>query len=252
MLIVPDRVLDEVADQAFKQHAVADDEGRFESEIKGDTGGVGGARQLANDISNQLSQADQRVVSQRALTARQREQAIDEALTAVSRGAGRFSQPAFTRGDIRRGQRDIGLRPHDRQRRAQFVGDLGGKRALGGKGRFQPRQHRVDGVRELLELIWRPPQPNSLTERRFGGMTGMGGDLPDGPQHTARHHPAEDDGPGRGDDERDERLREHRAEGIGPLFIARCEKLVLERAFLLALLVGRRQDQIFQLRTIKR
>ena len=48
--------------------------------------------------------------------------------------------------------KQLQLRLHQRQRRAQLVGSVAGELPLGGKGGIQPLQHLVEGAAELPEL----------------------------------------------------------------------------------------------------
>ena len=48
--------------------------------------------------------------------------------------------------------KQLQLRLHQRQRRAQLMGGVAGELPLGGKGVIQPLQHLVEGAAELLKL----------------------------------------------------------------------------------------------------
>jgi hypothetical protein len=66
--------------------------------------------------------------------------------------------PQLGRGGVRVIQGHIQQGTLDRQRRAQLVGGVGGEAALALKGGFQPVEHRVEGHRQLPQLITGPPR----------------------------------------------------------------------------------------------
>ena len=81
-------------------------------------------------------------------------------------------------------QGQAGVRLDDRQRRAQLVGGVGGEPALAVERLFQPRQHRVDGGRQLGEFI------AARHRQSFGKIArsqprGRPGDLPDRAERAA-------------------------------------------------------------------
>ena len=63
-------------------------------------------------------------------------------------------------------------RLRDRQRGAQLVGGVGGESLLFGDVRFELREHGVEGVGELAELVLAAFQPDPVGERPVRGHAG--------------------------------------------------------------------------------
>ncbi len=64
---------------------------------------------------------------------------------------------------------DVEKRLRDRQRGAQLVGGVGGESLLFGDVRFEPREHGVEGVGELAELVAAALQLDPVGERSGRG-----------------------------------------------------------------------------------
>ena len=84
---------------------------------------------------------------------------------------------------------DLEQRLGDRQRGAQLVGGVGGEPLLLGDVGLQPREHGVEGVGELAELVLTALHPDPVGEgpvrRQAGGM----GDARQGREHAAGEEP---------------------------------------------------------------
>ena len=104
------------------------------------------------------------------------------------------------------GEQDVGFTAHDRERRAELVGDLGREAPLRDERLFQTVEHVVEGVGEILELVVGSVQIDARGEivRRRGA-----GPLRDQPDRSQRA--AGDEPPDRAGDE-----REHADRDRGP------------------------------------
>ena len=77
----------------------------------------------------------------------------------------------------------------DRQRGAQFVGGVGCESLLFGDVCFEPREHGVEGVGELAELVVAARQPDPVGERSGRGRAGGVGDAGQRGEHPAGENP---------------------------------------------------------------
>jgi hypothetical protein len=68
---------------------------------------------------------------------------------------------------------------------------VGGEAALRVEGGVEPREHPVEGVGQLLELVVRPLQGDPLVQGALGQALGGRGDPLQRAQHPPRHDPAE-------------------------------------------------------------
>ena len=78
----------------------------------------------------------------------------------------------------------------DRQRGAQFVRGVGGESLLFGDMRFEPREHGVEGVGELAELVSAAREPDSVGERSGRCNTRGVRDASQGREHPAGEQPS--------------------------------------------------------------
>ena len=85
-------------------------------------------------------------------------------------------------GDVEQGLRD-------RQRGAQLVRGVGGEPLLLGVVGFEPREHGVEGVGELAELVAAARQPDPVGERSVRGHARGLGDAGQRGEHPAGEDP---------------------------------------------------------------
>ena len=85
---------------------------------------------------------------------------------------------------------DLEKRLRDRQRGAQLVGGVGRESPLLGDVRFEPREHRVEAVGELAELVLTSFQPDPVGERSVRGHACGVGDAREGGEHAAGEQPS--------------------------------------------------------------
>ena len=85
------------------------------------------------------------------------------------------------------GHVEQGLR--DRQRGAQLVGGVGGEPLLLGDVGLEPREHGVEAVGELAELVLAAVQPDAMGERSGRGQARGVGDAVQGGEHVAGEQP---------------------------------------------------------------
>jgi hypothetical protein len=78
----------------------------------------------------------------------------------------------------------------DRQRGTQFVGGVGSKSLLVGDVRFESREHGVEGVRELTELVRAAFQLDPVGERSVRGHACGMCDASQGRKHLAGENPS--------------------------------------------------------------
>src|SRR4029450_4422003 len=79
-------------------------------------------------------------------------------------------------------QGDLQQRPVEGQRGAQLVGGVGDEAPLAVEGVVQARQHGVEGVGQLFELVVGAGQGDALVQATVGG--GGVGDAPGGLGHA--------------------------------------------------------------------
>ena len=72
---------------------------------------------------------------------------------------------------------------------AQFVGGVGCESLLFGDVCFEPREHGVEGVGELAELVVAAREPDSVGERSGRGRSCGVGDASQGGEHAAGEQP---------------------------------------------------------------
>ena len=84
---------------------------------------------------------------------------------------------------------DVEQRLRDRQRGAQLVGGVGCEPLLLGDVRFEPREHGVEGVGELAELVAAALQPDPVGERSGRGHACGVGDAGQRGEHLAGEEP---------------------------------------------------------------
>ena len=97
---------------------------------------------------------------------------------------------------------DVEERLGDRQRGAQLVGGVGGEPLLFGDVGFEPREHGVEGVGELAELVVAAFQADPVGERPVRGHAGGVGD-----PGQRGEHPAGEDPPSQEAEHQQERQR---------------------------------------------
>jgi hypothetical protein len=78
----------------------------------------------------------------------------------------------------------------DRQRRAQFVGGVGGESLLFGDLRFDLREHGVEGIGEFAELVLAAFQLDPVGERPVRRQASGIGDASQGREHAAGEDPS--------------------------------------------------------------
>ena len=86
--------------------------------------------------------------------------------------------------------RHIEQRLRDRERRAQLMRRVRGEPLLLGDVRFESREHRVERVRELAELIVPALQSDAVRERSLRSHARRLGDARQRREHVAREEPA--------------------------------------------------------------
>ena len=85
---------------------------------------------------------------------------------------------------------DVEQRLRDRERGAQLVGGVGGESLLLGDLCFEPREHGVEGVGELAELVSAARKPDPVGERSGRCNTGGVGDPRQRGEHPAGEQPS--------------------------------------------------------------
>ena len=103
----------------------------------------------------------------------------------------------------------------DRQRRAQFVGGVGGESPLFGDVGFEPLEHGVEGVGELAELISATREPDSVGERSIRGLARGVGDASQRGEHAAGENPSPEETEHQQERQSDGRGRSVRAQEEG-------------------------------------
>ncbi|MCQ0012228.1 hypothetical protein LUX73_51395 [Actinomadura madurae] len=219
LVVVPDRVLDEVLHEPLDEHRVTPRGGRAEPPVDGHVAGPGLRGGLLEDVPRHVGQVQRPGVHHDVLGAGEGEQPVDEPLVPPVDDQERLAQPFDVVGRVRAAHRHVDQRPVDRERGAQLVRGVRDEPALPVERPRQPAEHRVEGVGQLLDVVARPLVGDPLGEvvaarhppRRVG-------DRVDGAQRPVGEQPAEAE-PRRGDQpERDAALGEQGVERL-PLVV---------------------------------
>jgi hypothetical protein len=191
-------VLDQVGDHALEQGGIAGDRGGPKPGDHPPAGRVGGVAAVLQRLGGGVGQVGRLPQSGLPLAAGQREQPLEQPLAAAGGVADPFGHGAQLRlGGVGVGQGDVDFGAGDRQRGAQLVGGVGGKAALGVEGGVQAREHLVEGVGQLLELVVGAVQGDALVQGALRQALGGGGDALQRAQHLPGHHPAQPQRPQR-------------------------------------------------------
>ena len=140
---------------------------------------------------------------------------IARALTACRRST---SSPGSRVGSLR-ATLEEGLR--DRQRRTQLVGGVGREPLLLGDLGLEPREHRVEAVGELAELVLAALQLDPVGERPGRRLAGGVGDAGQGSEHPSGEEPPADEAE---EQQERQRLGRPRREGIQQVGAGRAER----------------------------
>ena len=214
--VVRDPVVDEVRDEALEQPPVALDVDRVaELELEPHPGGVGPVDPVADDVTRELRDVDDGALTHGGLAPREREQRVEQRLAAVGRVPHRGREGLLPSGGVVPRQGEVGLGPHDRERRAQLVGHVRRKRPLGAEGLVETADHAVEGVGELLQLVVGPVERDPLVEVLLRQRLRPGGQAADGPERPAGGDPPAPDREPDHHDQRDTRADQELAQRVG-------------------------------------
>jgi hypothetical protein len=219
--VVPGRVVDQVRDEAHRQHRVTGDDGGLEGGVQAAVADVGGVEYVFRGGG----QVDVFPDGEPALIARQQEQRADEVLGVVHGGAdvNRHAPQVVGRG-VRAAEHDVDGRAHDRERGAQLMRGVGHEPLLTLERDLQPAEHVVERLGQLAELVaWtrqRDPRRQVVLRRGAGGRR----DLLHRAQHPPGEDPAKDRGEGEHHGQRNQRVLQQVGEG---------QRLLVLRALLL-------------------
>ena len=106
-------------------------------------------------------------------------------------------------------------RLRDRQRGAQLVGGVGCESLLFGDVRFEPREHGVEGVGELAELVSAARKPDPVGERSVRGHACGVRDASQGGEHPAGENPPSHETEDQQERQHDGRGRSEGAQEVG-------------------------------------
>jgi hypothetical protein len=205
--VVPQRILDQVRDEALDQAPVARDGGHVE---RGDgldpphrRLGLVSTHHLAGD----LGQVEGGGAIDSPLPLREREQGVDQLLLlrALLEDFGACLPEALDRG-IAIAHHHLEQRADRREGSAQLVRGVGDEPPLGVEGTLQAPEERVDRLSEPAELVVGAAQGEPLMQVRLGDPLGGVGDRPQWAEDPAGDHPPEGTGDERHHSERDARL----------------------------------------------
>ena len=189
--IVDDPVAHQVGRQLEKKRLRADSGGHVSGGLESDVTFLGeGEKRLCHLLRNQ-GQVDAFGSEGPLVGAAEHEQRFGE----VDR-SGIDEQEAvdeLVAGAIRAASGDLEQSLRDRERGSQFVGGVGREPLLFGDVRFQLRQHGVEGVGELVELVIAAGHPDPMRERSARGRPRGVGDPSEGSEHPASQKPPSDD-----------------------------------------------------------
>ena len=110
---------------------------------------------------------------------------------------------------------DVEQRLRDRQWGTQLVGGVGGESLLLGDLGLELREHRVEGVRELAELVLAALHLDPVGERSVRGLAGGTGDPRQGSEHAAGEDPPAQDAEHQEERQHEGCLRDEGVEQVG-------------------------------------
>ncbi len=192
--VVPDRVVHQVADQAFGQARVAHRGGRVQ---RGGQLNVVPLRVSGPGLDGRPGQGRQIErfrLPDAALAAGQGEQRVDQLLLLLAQGqrlgAGRAQ---FGRRGVRIGQRHLQQGPLRGERGAQLVRGVGDEVPLRVERRLQPGEQVVERLPQFGELVVAAAQAEPPAQVAGRDVPGGGGDGAQRAEQPARQQPAEHD-----------------------------------------------------------
>ena len=163
--------------------------------------------------SSSAAERDGLAAGGRRVEAGEREQVVGQPRHPVDRALDhRGRRRAALVGRLGVGQREVEVRLDDRERRAQLVRRVGDEAPLRREGEVEPREHRVERVREPLQLVVRPVELDPARELARLDLARDARDVRDRRQHPAGDHPADGEA---GDEERRERADREACAGCG-------------------------------------
>ncbi len=184
---------------------------------------LGGVPMLSDHLGGERRQVEGLGVHE-ALAFGQDKEPRDHVLAAHDGGPDRVGHaPQVVARRLGVGERDVDFGAHDGQRRAQLVRGVGHERALRVEGRFEARQHGVEGVGELAQLVVGALHGDALVKRAGRRALRGHGDLLERTKHAPGDQPAQPDRHRRGHGQRRERHARQAAQKLG-------DDLVLHRA----------------------
>ena len=119
---------------------------------------------------------------------------------------------------------DVEQRLRDRQRGAQLVGGIGGEALLFGDLCLEPREHGVEGVGELAELVFAAFQLDPVGERSGRGQACGVGDAGQRGEHVAGEKPSAQETEHEQERQHEGRLRSERVQEVGAVGTGRRER----------------------------
>lgn len=149
-MVVADRVVDQVRDEAFGQQRIAGDEGGLQRGVHSPVAQAGGVEDVFCDRGQVGFLPD----GEAALVARKQEQRADEVLGVIDRGADvRRHAAQVDRRGIGVVEHDVDSGAHDRERGAQFMGGVGDEPLLTLERGLEPAEHVVECLGQFAEFV---------------------------------------------------------------------------------------------------
>ena len=190
--VVREGVVDQVRDETLDQARIAGHRRRCEDGAQVDRAAPCLGLTGEQDLLGQDRQIERVALGETRLPAGEREECLDQAFLlrpGCEHPLVRGPEGLHGRVGVRQRQLDEG--PLHGERRAQLVRGVRHELTLGLDELLQPREQRVEGVAEFLELVVRAAQCQPLVQVGGGDAAGGGGDRPQRAEHPSCDEPAE-------------------------------------------------------------
>ena len=205
--------MQEVRRHLQQQRVRADGGGDVAGGLDGEAAPLGEREERLGGLLRDEGQVDVSSGERPLVGAAEQEQCLGEVDRPGVDGAEAVDELAGVAVRILAGDVEEGLR--DRQRGAQLVGGVGGEPLLFGDVRLELREHGVEGVGELAELVVAAFQLDPVGERAVRGQAGGLGDARQRREHAAGEDPPSQEAEHQQEHQRHGRLRGERVQEVG-------------------------------------
>ncbi len=215
-LAVAERVLDQVVERLLEPQPVAGEDDRAAVDLEAAAGLVGAHGEAAGDRLEQRARLDllPPELQLALLPPREQQQVLGDPGEPVGLDRGGAERLLELGDRPLPPQRQVELRPQQRERRPQLVARVGDEAALVLDGGLDPRQHLVQRPAEPGDLVLAGRHGQPAPGRLGGDPGGLAAHLVDRPERGAGEPPAGERGEQERDRARDEELGQETRDGL--------------------------------------